>query len=39
MKRLLAIIAIGFALVAGTVGVATIGAQRAVACEGDHHGA
>lgn len=39
MKRLLAIIAIGFALVAGTVGVATIGVQQAVACEGDHHGA
>jgi len=39
MKRLLAIIAIGFTLVAGTVGVVTIGAQQAAACEGDHHGA
>ena len=39
MKRLLAIIAIGFALVTATVGVATIGTQQAVACEGDHHGA
>ncbi len=38
MKRLLALIAIGFALVAGTAAAATIGAQQAIACEGDHHG-
>ena len=34
MKRLLALVAITFALVAGTVAVATISPQQAFACDG-----
>ena len=38
MKRLLALVAITFALVAGTVAVATVGSQQAFACNDDHRG-
>jgi hypothetical protein len=38
MKRLLALVAITFALVAGTVAVVTISPQQAFACDGDHRG-
>ena len=39
MKKVLALVAIAFALVAGTAAVVTISSQQAFACEGDHHGA
>ena len=38
MKRVLALVAIAFALVAGTAAVVTISTQQASACEGDHRG-
>ncbi len=38
MKRILALVAITFALVAGTAAVVTIGPQQAVACDGSHRG-
>jgi len=38
MKRILALAAIAFALVTGTVAVATISSQPAFACKGDYHG-
>ena len=38
MKRLLALIAIIFALVAGTAAVVTVSPQQAFACDGSHRG-
>jgi hypothetical protein len=38
MKRLLAPVAITFALVADTVAVVTVSPQPAFACDGDHRG-
>jgi len=38
MKRILALVAVGFALVAGTVAVVTVSSQPAFACKGDYHG-
>ncbi len=38
MKRLLALVAIAFALVVGTVAVVTVSPQQAFACDGDHKG-
>ena len=38
MKRVLALVTIAFALVAGTVVVMTTNSQQAFACD-DHHGA
>jgi hypothetical protein len=38
MKRLLALVAITFALVAGAVAVVTISPQQAFACNDDHRG-
>jgi hypothetical protein len=39
MKRVLALVAIAFALVAGTAAVVTVSPQQAFACDDDHHGA
>ena len=38
MRRLLALFAITFALVAGTVAVVTFSPQQAIACNDDHRG-
>jgi hypothetical protein len=38
MKRLLALVAVTFALVAGTLAVVTINPQQAFACNDDHRG-
>jgi hypothetical protein len=38
MKRVLALVAIAFALIVGTTAVVTIGPQQAFACDGDHRG-
>jgi hypothetical protein len=38
MKKVLAIVAIVFALVVGTTAVVSFSAQQAYACEGDHKG-
>ena len=38
MKTVLAVVAIAFALIAGTATLVTISTQQASACEGDHRG-
>jgi hypothetical protein len=38
MKKVLALVAIAFALIVGTAATVTIGSQQAFACDGDHHG-
>ena len=38
MKKVLAIVAIVFALVVGTTAVVSFSSQQAYACEGDHKG-
>ena len=38
MKKVLALVAIAFALIVGTAAVVTISSQQASACEGDHRG-
>jgi hypothetical protein len=38
MKRILALVAISFAVLTGAVAVMTVGPQQAYACKGDYHG-
>jgi len=38
MKKVLALVAIAFALVTGTVAVVAVSSQQAFACDADHRG-